>query len=360
MNWILGSQARGLRLAILTFLLSGLLVLGCASGLSVSIRINLAAVEFLKGLTDGVGAGHLQNAVSGLSAIDHRSLPLSGKRFLAFARFSLREVQSKSEMEAVFQQGDIFAGYFLGRAALEDGDWQTALAYLEQAGCIKYGCIGDKVGSLMQQGQQTEAVSLLEAYVARQPRQSVASYVLADLYWQIGDVQNTVRALEQGRLYDPVPTTLDSRFRSAWLAYLKKDYAQASESLADLQIDYPDEFRVWYLMGQVQLVQGAYSQAEAALRRAIEILPAHPWAHLYLANALRSQQKWDEAALENLEAIHLKPDQPQFLTLLAEIYQEAGMDCLADGARQIAEKNPDAVETALQDLLQSCNAPTSP
>lgn len=60
--------------------------------------------------------------------------------------------------------------------------------------------------------------------------------------------------------------------------------------------------------GQKLLERQLWSEAETKLRQAVQLDPADPGAHFYLAHALSEERKWDDAIAEYREAIILAPD----------------------------------------------------
>jgi predicted Zn-dependent protease len=86
----------------------------------------------------------------------------------------------------------------------------------------------------------------------------------------------------------------------------------------------PDNFLVQALLGRVLDQQGRKAEAEAALRKAVQIAPSVPGTHIELANHFLAHQD-HKAALEALDAgLATLPENPQLILLQAEVHRRNG------------------------------------
>jgi Flp pilus assembly protein TadD len=118
-----------------------------------------------------------------------------------------------------------------------------------------------------------------------------------------------------------------------------------SAAMADIQAAValkPGEAAGWYQLGLLQGQTGDFPAAEAAFRHAILLQPGLAKAHYNLALTLianpQNKEDWPGAIAECREALRLRPDYPEALTLL--------------GAGLNKQAQPDAAIQALERAIQ--------
>jgi serine/threonine-protein kinase len=85
-----------------------------------------------------------------------------------------------------------------------------------------------------------------------------------------------------------------------------------------------------------------YAQAEAEFREAIRLEPNNATAHRFLANALRAQEKLDEAIAESRQAIRLSPDDAvSHLNLGHDLLRQGKLDESIAASREAIRITPD-------------------
>jgi len=86
------------------------------------------------------------------------------------------------------------------------------------------------------------------------------------------------------------------------------DASQADEILSRLLMLAPGDAQALQLMGVVRRMQGRDGEAEELYRRSLAIDSAQPHVHHNLGNLLRAQRRFEEAIVEQMEAIRLRPN----------------------------------------------------
>lgn len=100
----------------------------------------------------------------------------------------------------------------------------------------------------------------------------------------------------------------DACFGLGSLYSQQKRYAEAETLLLRVQMLRPDDWRVYYALGENYYRAGQSDKAEQSLRRAHEIHGETPRLHVLLINALVTQEKYAESLDEMDEFLRLFPD----------------------------------------------------
>jgi len=110
----------------------------------------------------------------------------------------------------------------------------------------------------------------------------------------------------------------------------KGDAAQAIESLKNIVAVDPADFIAWAKLGALYLDRKAYAEADAALRRSLELRVDYTPAWLQVGK-LRAAQKQLDAAIEIFKhAVSLEPDAARTHQLLGETYLQARKGTLGE------------------------------
>jgi predicted TPR repeat methyltransferase len=99
---------------------------------------------------------------------------------------------------------------------------------------------------------------------------------------------------------------------------------RAAQGYDELLRRAPKVAGAWSMRGVIDLQRGRPSEALPRLRRAIELDPAEPGAHLNLGNALRGVGRLDEAIAAYERALGLAPDMVQALNNLGNARRDRG------------------------------------
>lgn len=127
-------------------------------------------------------------------------------------------------------------------------------------------------------------------------------------------------------------------------SYAAPDRPRAADSETNLALAYRQRNQA-----------GDWEQAERHFRRAIDISSSAFLAHYNLANLLRDQQRYDEAVIDYLAAITIKPDFSDAHANLAGVYDYLGrLDGAIEHYRAAVASEPNAAD--LQQLLHQAEA----
>ena len=85
----------------------------------------------------------------------------------------------------------------------------------------------------------------------------------------------------------------------------------------------PNDYRLWMSLGTAHGRAGDPTQAERALRRAVDLAPSYSYPHWYLGNLLLRNARYDEAFAELRTAAAADAElQPQQFNLIWQVYSE--------------------------------------
>jgi tetratricopeptide (TPR) repeat protein len=287
----------------------------------------------------------------------------------------------------------VLAQYFLARIAQAKGEWIRSARLYESivgSGQIVYDTYLQLSQVYLRQGQTAKALQVLQKAVLESPLDGSLQYRLGQVYKQMGQLENARRSLETAeRLKQAdqksIQKTLDlsmaiqnkqqdqvMRIREELLKESSQDpdilmqvgvllgsggyYEPSLEPLRIVAKMLDSSFEAHFNLGLSLLQLGQTQQAEAALKRAVEIRPESFEANSTLAVLFVNQNQTDEAikrlrvarlarpenvkvmamlgqqylqgrylqeAIETLsEAVRLKPEDPMLRSLLTSAYQK--------------------------------------
>ena len=162
------------------------------------------------------------------------------------------------------------------------------------------------------------AAEVAQGIAMRKGRVPAYAYmVLAQLYDLSGNPAQTEAVLKQAE-------SLYEGDKAAGLARAKirlnHDDAPAAEAiLRPLSSRYPDDSRVWVMLGEALAVQRRDAEALAAYRQAIAVASADPAAHLGAAQLLHAAGRDREASVECRRALAAAPTDRNAQALMAQI-----------------------------------------
>lgn len=198
------------------------------------------------------------------------------------------------------------------------------------------------------EGDYRRAVAVLTKATELDPRDPVASLRLGVALDAVGEPDEAVAAWRQGhaeqyfvsqgyyyyygRKYDQAEAQLRLALRvrpgAAGVSYLLADlyleegaYSEAEEVLRSaLKIDEAPSFDRFYYQGRLLLLEKRPSEAAEALRNAVRANPASVRAHSMLAQALLDSNRPEDAADQVEKAIDLDPHSPSLYILAGHAY----------------------------------------
>ena len=124
--------------------------------------------------------------------------------------------------------------------------------------------------------------------------------------------------------------------RQAYRAYQTRDWAEAVRLYDSLHASGAGAPSTYDNLGVALASLGRWSQAETALRKAIELDPRHRWAYNHLGFVYREQRRYDEAITMFHKQIEISPKDPYAYRNLAGALVLAGR---LEEAEQVAATN---------------------
>ncbi|MDZ7372987.1 MAG: tetratricopeptide repeat protein [candidate division KSB1 bacterium] len=204
---------------------------------------------------------------------------------------------------------------------------------------------------LIRTKRSSEALDLLQKWVARDSTRIPPRLYLADLYLAVGDTAEAEWELR--RLVVSFPQDWRGYFALGRLFYLRSMWGEALRYLERARQQESDFVGTWILCGIAYLRQDSLSQAEAIFREAASRFPNEAQLHFLLGNTLMRQRRPQEAVEFFEKASRLDPDDEDFLLGLAAAYDELRQYDRSDSLyRRLLERNPDH-PTALNNYAYS-------
>ncbi|MBO6717328.1 MAG: TonB-dependent receptor [Rhizobiaceae bacterium] len=193
-----------------------------------------------------------------------------------------------------------YGGYFARALAdpdrVEDPPAMTSGPYGALADAYAAGFLRDIVGAI-------DALKLAERRYPNDPTLPAARAQFALL---MDDREQVKEAVDRSLAIDPDnPTALEAR--ANYRAGIESDLDGALEDLEKAVLIAPGSSSVWNALGLVLSERGAGREAEAALKKAIELDPEDPVSHANLAILYLEQDRLGEARAEVDKAIAADP-----------------------------------------------------
>lgn len=175
-------------------------------------------------------------------------------------------------------------------------------------------------------GRLSDARDQLQEAVNMHPNIPDLAALLGEVHRQLGEPEVSVQL--NSKVLDFAPSNTAAHYYLG-LAYLDLD--RKEEAIEQLQISAGLEgasAEVYISLGSMFVDQGEAEKARDVFKKAIELNPSHPYAHIGLARAYRLMGKLDDA-LESLEQTlpegSTVPFSPYFQEVRTEIYFERGL-----------------------------------
>jgi len=299
-------------------------------------------------------------------------------------------------LEQTDRQRALWADYIRSLARADQPDQAAAEALALLCDYPDDEAVELAVWTYQQVGRPAELIPNLQAQVTRRPDQPELAMVLVDLLDRHGQFPQMIDTLRQVLQHHPrfteaywqLARALARADRAPEAIAVAADavratpdaYAEAEPILAELFAPSPsdvllealpdmrrarlDDFATHYVVGLVQQIGGEWMDAEAALRRSVELAPDRPGAYLALARLCLRQCRWlatvdlcqsalahghrlggiylslaqafdgldrfDEAQSHYQLALKENPRQTRVLKALAELYVRHGMRAQAE------------------------------
>src|SRR5215475_1633138 len=132
------------------------------------------------------------------------------------------------------------------------------------------------------------------------------------------------KAFQRARLQKQQKKAVDGLLSAALEAYNGARFAEAQFICGQVLTFAPDNFDALGLLGLSQLDSGQKEQAEATLRRAVEVDPRSAEAHCNHGVALFELKRYVDACAAYERALSLKPKYLTALNNLGNVWQRLG------------------------------------
>ncbi len=156
------------------------------------------------------------------------------------------------------------------------------------------------------------------------PAPAAAYTLLAELYDQQGETAKSQAVLKYTEsLHEGLEAAQMAQSRIDWR---HGDTAASEAILNDLVTRFPEDPKVWVMLGLAMKDEGRNEQAFSAFEHALSIDPYDPQAHLFLAQALHAEGRNQDALNECRLALSSSPDDAGVQALTAEIQRDLGQN----------------------------------
>lgn len=194
------------------------------------------------------------------------------------------------------------------------------------------------------QGMPDAALGWLERASSFVPDYAPLSEGLVDLYVEQDRLDDALALLE--RILDAHPDEAWAHFRLGHLRIQLRDYGGAIESFErTLEVE-PSRVEGWTSLGTAYYESGDTDAAIVAYEQALKIDPKddHSLNNLAWTYAVRGE-RIDEAIRLSKRSLRIRPDTPQYLDTLADLYYQSGQRAQAVGLiRYALSLNPESSE----------------
>jgi tetratricopeptide (TPR) repeat protein len=195
--------------------------------------------------------------------------------------------------------------------------WLFAAAFLLLFQTPDYSADGIKA---LEEGKYDAAVQAFTKAIEADPKDYFAHFNLAFAY---GALHKDAEAIaEYRKTLELKPGLYEAELNGGIVMMRQKQPADALPLLAHAAEQKPAEFRPRYYLAEAQYQTGAYAEAEANYRLALEVDAKSAAAEFGLAHALARQSKLDDAAPHYRKAAELDARYRDDLLELAELYEK--------------------------------------
>lgn len=225
--------------------------------------------------------------------------------------------------------------------------WSEAKDYRYEDDPVRLG------NSAIEEGRLDDARKHFEEAIANQHETDKAYLGVGDVSLRQGHNEEAAVFYRQAifeRESKARNTTYSEAHAGLGLALLKQGKLEEAEPELKLALD--GKSNLWeahYGMARINLARGELEEAEEHLERGERQKGLADRRDLYLhgmATLHLAQEKFDEAEKEGLEALLMNPNDPEYGTLVADIYIKRGAPTLAISAYEQALARPGVVPTA--------------
>ena len=150
---------------------------------------------------------------------------------------------------------------------------------------------------------------------------------------------------------------ISNRFNQGLRNYYTAQYEEALQSFSRILIDAPKHAPSYYMLARIYASREQFTESENALRQAVKLDKNNIWYQVALARACQKNSNYKEALPLWEKICREMPDNPDYLSALADCYQQNGKPDKADEIRnRINELMPSkAIKTPKPNTTTSTN-----
>jgi Tfp pilus assembly protein PilF len=190
-----------------------------------------------------------------------------------------KTAEAEKELQRIGRLADEAKGiYNAGVALTKDGDDEGAFARFQEALELDPNLQVAQVALAtvaLRIGRPREAAEAAEAILKASPEDEQALGIRYNAYLKLNDEEKVVDSLVGLAAVDPA-MAVANLFHLATLAFDKDESAKAKDRLGKVLAIQPDHPRAHYLLGLIQMREGAMEESKANLERFLELAPNDP------------------------------------------------------------------------------------
>jgi len=191
-----------------------------------------------------------------------------------------------------------------------------------------------RASQLINDGRLAEAIELMEAMLASNPRAARVHGRLGTVYAAAGDKPRGLKHLQTANELDPNDSYGHGML--GWLAYLDGRFEEALQHFEHANDLEPSHAKLRYQLGLTLQAMKRWPEAATAFHEALAMRSDHLEACVALARVYQEQRRWDDAIVWAQRAVELTGENdPNALMFLSECLRQAGR---LDDARRSAEQ----------------------
>lgn len=179
------------------------------------------------------------------------------------------------------------------------------------------------------------ATKKINAYLAKNPSDDAAYYLLSKIYYEKKDSIGSIRAIETAFSLDKTNRWYNEYLGYAYLQH--KEYAKALENYLFLTKEIPDEITYKFSLFETYFGLKQFSKSLVVLDNIEQAIGVNPETSYQRYVVYINLKKFDLAEKTLLEALQQNPDEHQLLFALNDFY--------------IAKKQPEKMVSYLEDLV---------
>lgn len=241
------------------------------------------------------------------------------------------------------------------------GNWSEAVTLLEESVKREPGSTGLVLGladAYAEMKHFPRAIACVEAYLDRNPNDPKVWFSLGNLSVRAGDWSRAEQAFAQSLERQPLDIDTVLAHGDALYRLGRTDAAIAAYRRA--AVLKPDDARGHFKLGSFLTSSSDHAEAKAALFRAIELDPSNAGAHASLAALYQRNGRLQRAVQAARQAIELDPELVAAYSILGNVLLEAGEFAGAVGILKIAADLAPGSVMVLTALAAAENAANNP